>query len=256
MTKRKDVDSIPTGKFSRASIAGSTVTQIGVKKLGFFARKPFVSKENRQNHQDKHDDEVVWRSGHFKALEKTIQSSLKDNGKDLDREIARVEKKVAAVELEIESVFKFQMQNTISQNAARLASERLDKLALDRKKIVELFEDLQTRRSDSVDTNVAVQGIEERLVKFKKGLAKSSEALKKRLLRGLFDVIFLKDDRLEGFYYLAESARSNPSIQTKKASGDLPEAFPKPKLKPSKSEVPANWQSFVPKVAYCGNWWT
>ncbi len=203
-----------------------------------------------------HLDEAVWRSGHLNSIQMTIHSSTKSTDENLKYEILRVQKQLVMIDTDIESVFKLQLQSTISQNTARIMSERLDKLSEDKKKLVEYFEDLQTQKDQRQSSKEIVLSIEDRLLKFKQGLRLASEALKKRLLRNLFGVIFLNQDRLEAYYHLSvDQPDANQTPKTKKASGELPEAKPLNILKTIFTQAPASWQDSGHKIAYCGDWW-
>ncbi|MEO5667561.1 MAG: hypothetical protein ABIR96_05855, partial [Bdellovibrionota bacterium] len=149
------------------------------------------------------------------------------------------------------------LQNSLSSNASQLVAEKLETLSNQKKRHQETLAELLEKEDDLMEPKEAIAGIEERLLSFKKALPKASPALLKRLIRNMYDVLFLNQGRLEGFYVSANADASRiQSPQKKKASGELPEAFSTLSKKPILKSPTAEWQFNGPKVAYWSEWWT
>jgi site-specific DNA recombinase len=190
-----------------------------------------------------------------------IGEALTSNGQvatsTLKKEIQRVEKAIKKTEDEIENVFQFQLKNSLSPGTSNIVNEKLEKLGQTKKKNEEYLAELFAKEADLLDSKEALDGIEDRIIRFKKAMPKASPALLKRLIRNLYDVLFLNQGKLEGYYLMASaSASASHSFKNKKASGDHPEAFLSYSKNPITNSSPAMWQVSGRPFAYWAKWWT
>ncbi len=201
--------------------------------------------------------EVTQRAGHLDRVEKSVSKVGRAGRRELKDQISSYKKKLVKIDQEIESVFKFQLKGNLSKKSASLVDKQLNNLADQKASIEDHLTDLHTKSETLLDTKLVMRGIEDRLETFQKGVKRAKPTQIKRLLRNLFDVILLKQDRLEGHYFMAEQmAVSRQSSNAKEASGVLPEASSNLIQFPKKSDPAAIWQSGVQKFAYCANWWS
>ena len=114
----------------------------------------------------------------------------------MKKEIQRVEKAIKKTEDEIENVFQFQLKNSLSPGTSNIVNEKLEKLGQAKKKNQEYLAELYSKESDLLDSTEVLTGIEDRIVRFKKAMPKASPALLKRLIRNMYDVLFLNEGRL------------------------------------------------------------
>ncbi len=108
--------------------------------------------------------------------------------------------------------------------------------------------ELHQKQDHLLDAKDVILSIEEKLLRFKKSISKTEPALLKRLIRNMYDVIFMKEGRLEGYYVTTnENGPNNQNLKIKKASGITSEAS----VRNLKNLNSAGWQVTGPKVAYC-----
>lgn len=195
-------------------------------------------------------------AGYLEDIEKALVANGQVSSSGVKKAIQRIKKAIEKTDEEIESVFKFQLQNSLSSNTSQLVVEKLETLSKQKKHHQEALAELLLKEEDLQAPKETVAGIEDRLRSFKKSLPKASPALIKRLIRNMYDVLFLNQGRLEGFYLTANTDHANNhSSQMKKASGVLPEAFSSLFKIPTLQSATATWQSNGPKVAYWSEWW-
>jgi len=196
-------------------------------------------------------------AGYLDDIEKVLVANGQVSNSGLKKAIQRIEKTIKKTDEEIESIFKFQLQNSLTSNTSQLVAEKLEGLSIQKKRHQETLAELLDKEHELLEPKEAITGIEDRLLSFKKAMPRASAPLLKRLIRNLYDVLFLNEGRLECFYI---TASSNPaSIQSskmKKASGVLPEAFSSLFKNPILQSSNAEWQFNGPKVAYWSKWWT
>ncbi len=185
-----------------------------------------------------------------------VTSAILKNGQsassEVKREIQRVEKAIKAVDVEIENVFLLQSENPFSANVKGVIAERLEKLSAKKKSHSDYLADLILKKGDLLETEEITSSLDSKLSEFKKAIHKAEPVTLKRLIRGMYDVLFLKEGRLEGFYVTAN--RDGDSIQSsknKKASGVFPEAFPSN----LKNHLFPKWHPSGPTLAYWLEWW-
>ena len=195
-------------------------------------------------------------AGYMEKIEEALISNGQVATESLKKEIQRVEKAIKKTEDEIENVFQFQLKNSLSPSTSNIVNEKLEKLGQTKKKSQEYLAELFSKEADLLDSKEVLTGIEDRLVRFKKAMPKASPALLKRLIRNMYDVLFLNEGRLEGFYLMAEaSASASPSFKKKMASGDHPETILSYSKNPLTNSGPAMWQVSGRQFAYWANWW-
>ena len=132
------------------------------------------------------------------------------------------------------------------------STERLEKLSSNRKTHQDYLFELRQKQDELLETDEIATSLEEKLRLLKQSMKKAEPAVLKRLIRNLYDVIFLKEGRIEGFYVTTNrDDGSRQYSKNKKASGVLPEAFPQN----SKNYLFPKWQPSGPTLAYWLDWW-
>lgn len=186
-----------------------------------------------------------------------VKIAIVNNGQsasfEVKKEIGRIEKAIQTVNVEIENVFRLQSENPFSDSAKAVIAERIEALSKKRKVHQDYLAELKAKQDDLLEADEITASIESKLVSLKKAMSKAEPATLKRLIRNMYDVIILREGRLEGFYVTAkDDAENHQSLKNKKASGDNPEAL----LFNSNRQPFSSWHPSVPKVAYWSDWWT
>lgn len=191
-------------------------------------------------------------AGYLDDLKMTIINNGESACSDVKKEMQRIGKAIKSVDGEIENVFRLQSENPLSVSVREVITERLEKLSSSRKVHQDYLLELKHKQEDLLEADEITTSIEEKLHVLQKSMGKAEPAVLKRLIRNMYDVIFLKEGRLEG-YYLTTSGDDGDIQQhkKKKASGVDPGAF-----SPQLNHQPfSGWQPSVPTVAYWAEWW-
>lgn len=178
-----------------------------------------------------------------------------DQGASLEvkKEIGRIEKAIQAVNVEIENVFRLQSENPFSDSANAVITERIEALSKKRRVHQDYLAELKAKQDDLMEADEITTSIENKLMSLKKAMTKAEPATLKRLIRNMYDVLILREGRLEGYYITTNDDKDHhQSSKNKKASGDNPEAL----LFNSNRQPFSGWHPSVPKVAYWSDWWT
>lgn len=192
-------------------------------------------------------------AGYLDQIKSRVVSNGQCSNLEVKKEISRIEKATKDVDLEIENVFKLQSENPLSENVKEVITTRLEKLSGIRKTHQDYLLELYQKQDHLLDAKDVILSIEEKLLRFKKSIVKTDPALLKRLIRNMYDVIFMKEGRLEGYYVTTnENGPDNQNSKIKKASGNTSEAL----VRNLKNLNSAGWQVTGPKVAYWTEWWT
>ena len=190
-----------------------------------------------------------------------VATALKANGgltnAGLSKAIDRVEQEIAATDRELENLMKFEVAAALTSGTSKVLAERMETLSLQKRTLSETLADLMDKEKRAVDAGKSIQDIEARILEFKRKSRHGNPMVLKRLLRGLYDVIYIAEGRLQGFYRPVRTSRSfDPRPGNQVASGNSPEATSSI-LKKLGIDLPlAGWQESGLKVAYWGNWWT
>lgn len=190
-----------------------------------------------------------------------IATALKSNGgltnAGLSKAIDRVEQEIAATDRELENLMKFEVAAALTSGTSKVLAERMETLSLQKRTLSETLADLMDKEKRAVDAGKSIQDIEARILEFKRKSRHGNPMVLKRLLRGLYDVIYIAEGRLQGFYRPVRTSHSfDPRPGNQVASGNSPEATSSI-LKKLGIDLPlAGWQESGLKVAYWGNWWT
>lgn len=151
-----------------------------------------------------HFFEAATSDGYFKTIEKKLKVAVESAiPKSHVRERA-IQKELAAVEKELSSMFRFQSADALSNEAMAVVSERLEHLARRKRELqTELTSLLNSEQSQKEIPNL-VSDLRTLVQEFKRGFAKASPAMKRRLLRKVMKGIVLTSEGLEITFHLQD----------------------------------------------------
>lgn len=174
----------------------------------------------------RHLDKVLAEQGYLDNIESTIKAVTEDRQKDLEAAKTKALEQLRATEQEIKKTIAIQAQCS-DVEIDEVFKDRLKALADEKKSTKVLLDEIENKKANQmVDSKESRNVIENRIKEFKRGWAKATPALQKRLLSSVFDVITLDGTGLNLFYYYgSENSMNELSSQNKKASENYSEAF-------------------------------
>ena len=167
----------------------------------------------------KHLDEILFRAGHLDQVEEDVRKSLSVGLSDLGVRRDFVNRQIAELEGELNSIIKLQMSLDMASAGAELVKEKLDQVATRKRELVQEREFLRTEIEKSEDAKEIRGVIEDNATYFKQGWKKATPVLRKRLLRRVIETIHFTPDCLKILYITDKaSLLSNQPLKTQKAS--------------------------------------
>ena len=151
---------------------------------------------------------VVSSAGYFKNLESKLKAALENGPKRVEDEIARVKKVLSETETELESTFRFQIRAQEGTEAARMASELIEKLGRRRATLRQHLEELGTFELAASDASDVCVDIEDNMKAFNRGFSKSAPTVRRRLVRRLISRLVLTSKGLEVFFQMSNQGSS------------------------------------------------
>lgn len=153
-----------------------------------------------------HFVEIAGRAGYFDDLEGKLSEMANGTKEDVGGEVTKVMDLLKGIEAEVLSTFRVQTQVTLGTEAAKLAGEHLEMLGRKRTVLQSHLEKLQEMQNGSEDVGAIRQGIETRILAFKRGYAKATPASRRRLVRQMLERLVFTPAGLEVHFPVHELA--------------------------------------------------
>lgn len=122
-------------------------------------------------------------AGYFEGLEKTLKSQAEAKTKDQSGEVSRVKKELAEVAGRISAIWTNQAKMQLSEEALKLASDEMNRLAKQKSDLEKYLEQLGPIETDGPSFREQALFVENQMRLCMQGWAKTTPAVRKRLLR-------------------------------------------------------------------------
>ena len=173
-----------------------------------------------------HLDEILSKSGHLNKIETNMKNFLMVTNEDMKKEKEMKENTLHALEMEIDSALKYQFSVDAKSQTAILMTEKLEKMAEQRKLLKTSLEAIKDRLYASGDARAARLTLEDNLEKFKRGWKKAAPIVQKRFLRRMIDCLIYTTEGIKTFYHMDIMEEShNQQKNIKMAGGEHPLAI-------------------------------
>lgn len=164
-------------------------------------------------------DEIILRAGYLDNIEAIIRDLMGGQNADALVEKDKAQKDLIATDKEIDSVFQLHTEMSGNSEIKAVIREKLEKLAERKRALTAYLEAIETRVRNNQDAKDARSVIENKVIAFKRGWKKSSEATQKRLIRRLIDTLIYTPEGLKTYYVTAKDVELDlPVSKSKKAS--------------------------------------
>ncbi|HXH74684.1 MAG TPA: hypothetical protein VNJ08_06940 [Bacteriovoracaceae bacterium] len=131
-----------------------------------------------------------------------------------------MEKAVAKIKYEIESVFNVLTSFGNGSAGSNLIQEKLQTLAERKLELEKEREAIVLEEMNIEAGNYSRKTISSNLSEFKNGFRKASPTMKKRLITNIFNQLVLTDEGINVYYAFADDSNNYSQIQNKKGSLD------------------------------------
>jgi hypothetical protein len=173
-----------------------------------------------------HLDEILSKSGYLNKIEINMKNFLMITNEDMKKEKELKENTLHILEMEIDSALKYQFSVDSKSQTAQLMTEKLEKMAEQRKLLKNSLEAVKDRLYASGDARAARLNLEDNLEKFKRGWKKATPIVQKRFLRRMLDRLIFSTEGLKTFYHIDILEEShNQQKNNKMAEGKHPLAI-------------------------------
>jgi site-specific DNA recombinase len=152
----------------------------------------------------KHLDEILLSAGYLDTVTENIRKITNSQGADGLTERDRVQKELAVIENDIDSVFSLFSEMGKETQALGLVKEKLENLAEKKRKLTNYKVEVMARIEKHNDIKEARAVIENNALAFKKGWKKANPTTQKRLLRRLVDKLVFSGNGIHALYVMAK----------------------------------------------------
>lgn len=199
-----------------------------VHRYYHFVRKPKALKVVRPRlSADELEEKVLTEfrnalktQGYFEDLEKTFRAQAEANGKGNAAEFQRVQRDLKEVSERISTIWTNQGRMQLSEEAVRLASEELNRLAKQKQDLEKYLGQLDPKACDPEVYREQSLFVENQIRWCLQGWAKATPAVRKRLLRRTIKEIFVTQAELCITFWKGAEERDNSVLGTNSAESE------------------------------------
>ncbi|HXH30980.1 MAG TPA: recombinase family protein [Bacteriovoracaceae bacterium] len=179
-----------------------------------------------------HLGSILKDAGYLDKIEENILKSMGTSKQSITAKKVVLEKAVAKIKNEIESVFNVLTSFGNGSAGSNLIQEKLQTLAERKLELEKEREALVLEEMNIEAGNDSRKTISSNLSEFKNGFRKASPTMKKRLITNIFNQLILTDEGINVYYAFADDSNNYSQIQNKKGSldksGDPSKSFRQP----------------------------
>jgi hypothetical protein len=135
-------------------------------------------------------------------------------------DLERLKKELTEVTNEVSGIWRLQSQANLDEDSLKLASQQLGLLAARKKAIEGQIEAMKEIEADASSVKDQVKFVEGNVKDLMKGWSKTTNTLKKRLLKRAIKRIVVTKDEMKVVFWLSADARDGSNPQPKAAEID------------------------------------
>lgn len=141
------------------------------------------------------------RADYLKNIQKSLMHTSKEQKGSVTSERTRVQGVLKNIENKISTMWKVQAQGSLSGEALKMISEDLNKLALEKRKMMTYLESLEESADAIQDINGRVEIVGEQMEELLRGWKKASVAKRKLLLKRVLQAVLVKSNEVKLVYW-------------------------------------------------------